>query len=67
MPVKVTIELPDDVWANIKARAEDMKTTPEAWLARNIVILYTPIIFDRSKWLVPGRDDNSVTFDPFKS
>jgi len=65
--VKVTIELPDDLFENvIKPRANDLKTTPEDLIARNLIILYTPMVFDRSKWLVPGKDDNSVTYEPFK-
>ena len=62
---KITVELPDDVVEIIKQRAEDLKTTPEAYVATNLVLLFRPCIFDRSKWLKPGKD-NSVTYDPYK-
>ena len=65
--VKLTIEIPDDLFEEvIKPRAEDFKTTPERYVAQNLIILFRPCVYDRSKWLVSGKD-NSVTYEPYKT
>lgn len=59
--MKVTIDLPDPIFQIVKERAQDFKTTPEEYIVRNLVLIFGPCIFDRSKWLKPGQD-NSLTY-----
>ncbi|GIW47979.1 MAG: hypothetical protein KatS3mg078_1856 [Deltaproteobacteria bacterium] len=58
----ITIELPDRIFEIVKQRAEDLKTTPEAYIVTNLNLLFGPCIYDRSKWLknMPNPDDYSV-------
>ncbi len=57
----VTIQIPDPIFEVIKKRAEDTKTTPEAIIATNVVLVFSAARYDRSKWLKtkPPADDMS--------
>ena len=55
----VPIQIPDPIFEVIKKRAEDTKTTPEAIIATNVVLVFSAARYNRSKWLKnkPQSDD----------
>ncbi len=58
----VTIQIPDPIFEVIKRRAEDTKSTPEAIIATNVILVFSAARYDRSKWLrnKPASDDMSA-------
>ncbi|HWP92820.1 MAG TPA: hypothetical protein VNN20_11570 [Thermodesulfobacteriota bacterium] len=58
----VTIQIPDPIFEIIKQRAEDTKSTPEAIIATNVVLVFSAARYDRSKWLKnqPNPDDHTA-------
>ncbi|MGH7807497.1 MAG: hypothetical protein ACRENT_05340 [Thermodesulfobacteriota bacterium] len=62
---EVTIQIPDPIFDVIKKRAEDTKSTPEAIIATNLILVFSAARYDRSKWLknMPNADDLSATWE----
>ncbi len=58
----VTLQIPDPIFEVIKKRAEDTKTTPEAIIATNVVLVFSAARYNRSKGLKnkPQSDDMSA-------
>ena len=62
---EVTIKIPDPIFEVIKKRAEDTKSTPEAIIATNVILVFSAARYDRSKWLknMSNPDDLSAPWE----
>jgi len=62
---KITVEIPDPIYTDVvEKRAKNFNMTPEAYLARELILLLGPCRYDTSKWIQPGSADWSVEYEP---